>query len=78
MDALGLSMSMLGGYVCARTANHHSYLPLGIMSAISVGFGTVMGMESYEMPTLLALNLAGLAAIFTGGWFYNRNLVDRG
>jgi putative Mn2+ efflux pump MntP len=72
--ALGLSMSALGGYFCARTANVNSYTALGIMSAISVTAGTLMGADSYEWTTLLLLNLLGLVCIFVGGWWFIRTL----
>jgi hypothetical protein len=70
----GLSMSMLGGYVCARTANVNSYNAVGILSAISVGLGTLMGVDEYDWLALLLLNLLGLMAIFAGGWWYIRKL----
>jgi hypothetical protein len=70
----GLSMSMLGGFICARTANVNSYNSVGIVSAISVGFGTLMGAGEYDWPVLLLLNLLGLMAIFAGGWWHIRKL----
>jgi hypothetical protein len=70
----GLTMSALGGFVCARTANVNSYTAVGILSAVSVTFGTVMGAGEYEWPLLLLLNLLSLMAIFTGGWWYIRKL----
>ena len=72
--AFGLGMSVLGGFVCARTANVASYNSLGIMSAISVAYGTFMSVGEYEWPVLLLLNLLGLCAIFFGGWWYIRKL----
>ena len=71
---LGLSMSVLGGFVCARTANVNSYTAVGILSAVSVAFGALMGAGEYEWQVLLLLNLLGLAAIFFGGWWYIRKL----
>ena len=71
----GLAMSIVGGFVCARTANVASYNALGIMSAISVAFGTLMGVDDYEWPVLLLLNLLSLVAIFVGGWLYIRKLT---
>jgi hypothetical protein len=73
----GLSMSMLGGYVCARTANVNSYTAIGILSAISVAVGSIMGVGAYEWEALLMLNLLGLAAIFLGGWWYIRKLAPQ-
>lgn len=72
----GLSMSVLGGYVCARVANVTSFLAVGILSAVSVTFGALMGGGEYEWPMLLALNLLSLAGIFFGGWLYIRKLTD--
>ena len=72
----GLSMSVLGGYVCARVANVTSFLAIGILSAVSVTFGALMGGGEYEWPMLLALNLLSLAGIFFGGWLYIRKLTD--
>lgn len=68
----GCAMSVLGGYVCARTAHRNSYTPLGILSAVSVALGTYLGAGDYQWSTLLALNLLTLAAIFSGGWWYMR------
>jgi hypothetical protein len=70
----GSSMSLLGGYVCARTANVYSYTPVGVVSAISVGFGTLVGVGDIDWPLLLLLNLLGLMAIFAGGWWHIRKL----
>jgi fructose-specific phosphotransferase system IIC component len=74
---LGMAISVLGGFVCARIANRPGYLPLGIQSAISVAYGTVMGADTYEWRVLLALNLLSLAAIFFGGWLYIRKHTPR-
>jgi hypothetical protein len=71
----GFAMSVLGGYVCARTANVNSYTPVGILSAISVAFSTVVGVGDYEWPVLLFLNIVCLMAIFAGGWWYVRKLA---
>lgn len=70
----GLSMSVLGGYVCARVANVASYLAVGILSAVSVTFGAVIGGGEYDWPMLLTLNLLSLAGIFVGGWLFIRKL----
>jgi hypothetical protein len=75
--ALGLTMSVIGGFVCARIANRQTYLAVGIQSAISVAYGTMMGVDDYEWRVLLALNLLGLAATFFGGWLYIRKFVTR-
>jgi putative Mn2+ efflux pump MntP len=72
--AMGLSMSALGGFFCARTANVNSYTALGIMSAVSVTTGTFLGAGEYEWMTLLMLNLLGLVCIFVGGWWFIRKL----
>jgi len=73
----GLAMSVLGGYVCARVANVSSYLAVGILSAVSVAFGALLGGgDDFEWPILLALNLVSLAGIFFGGWLYIRNLTE--
>ncbi len=68
----GLTMSVLGGYVCARTANVNSYTAVGIVSAISVAFGALTGSGEYEWPMLLLLSLLGLMANFAGGWWHIR------
>jgi hypothetical protein len=70
----GLLMSALGGFVCARTANVNSYSAVGIVSAISVGFGTIMGAGDYDWPVLLLLNMLSLMGIFAGGWWFIRKL----
>ena len=73
----GLIMSGVAGFVCARTANVVSYNALGIVSAISVAYGTYMGRGDYDWPALLLLNMLGLCAIFIGGWWYIRRLAPR-
>jgi hypothetical protein len=70
----GLFMSALGGFVCARTANVNSYSAVGIVSGISVCFGTLLGAGDYDWPVLLLLNLLSLMAIFAGGWWFIRKL----
>ena len=71
----GLAMSVLGGYVCARTANVNSYTAVGAMSAISVAFGTLTSAGEYEWSILLLLSLLGLMGIFAGGWWHIRKLT---
>jgi uncharacterized membrane protein YfcA len=71
----GLMMSVLGGFVCARTANVNSYTAVGIVSAISVAFGALAEAGDYDWSLLLMLNLLSLVAIFAGGWWYIRKLA---
>jgi hypothetical protein len=77
MSMLGLAISVVGGFVCARIANRTSYLAVGIQSAITVAYGAMTGSENDEWRVLLALNLVDLAAIFFGGWLYIRKLAPR-
>jgi hypothetical protein len=70
----GFAMSVLGGYVCARIANVTSYTAVGITAMISFAYGTYMGSGEDEWPTLLALNLTTVVAVFVGGWWHVRRL----
>ena len=76
LTAVGLTMSLLGGYVCARVANVLSYTPVGIMSMIGVAYGTISSVSdgNYQWTKLLALTVISVVANFAGGWWWIRTI----
>ena len=63
---IGLSFSVLGGYVCARVARR-SELKLGaILAALSAILGLALAGDDQQLGTLLSLTLLGIGAVLAG------------
>jgi hypothetical protein len=69
---LGLLMSVLAGYVCARIVRHHEYktaLLAGILSSL-IGLVLSFGYHSFWFGLLSVFST--LAAVLAGAWMYVR------
>lgn len=66
--ALGSVFSVVGGYVCARVARHAEYKLAGIVAAIGVTLGLLMG--SGQLPAALnaLLTVLSVLAVLGGAW----------
>jgi hypothetical protein len=63
---LGASMSVLGGYVCARIARRDEYRAGAVMAAVSAVFGVMMAAHpAFDEMTLL-LTVTGIACNLLG------------
>jgi hypothetical protein len=63
---IGLSFSVLGGYVCARIARR-SEIKLGaILAALSAISGFLLAGDEQQLGTLLSLTLLGFGAVLAG------------
>jgi hypothetical protein len=63
---IGLSFSVLGGYVCARIARR-SEIKLGaILAALSALSGFLLAGDEQQLGTLLSLTLLGFGAVVVG------------
>jgi hypothetical protein len=76
LTAMGLVMSMLGGYRCAAIANRNAYLAPGILSLISVTVGAFMSAGEVGLPELLMMSALTVASILGGASFYIRKLAE--
>lgn len=75
---IGLSCSVLGGYVCARIARGRELQLGAVLAAIIAGSGALSGSGSYSFGLFLILSLAGIGAVMAGAWLglgRNRRLV---
>jgi len=63
---LGLSFSVLGGYVCARTARRDEMKLGAILAALTALIGILFSGEDYQLGTLVSLTLAGIGAVMIG------------
>jgi len=70
--ALGLSFSVLGGYVCVIFAREKWKKALLILAAILTGYSFLVGSEHYQFGVYLALILLSILAVFFGGWLRAR------
>jgi hypothetical protein len=73
--AMGLAMSVFGGYQCAIIANRTTYLAPGIMSLISVTSSAILGDGQSRLPELLLMSGLTVAAILSGASFHIRKLT---
>jgi|SRR6185436_19903911 hypothetical protein len=63
---LGLSFSVLGGYVCARIARRSELKFGAILAALSAVLGLALAGDDQQLGTLLSLTLAGIGAVIGG------------
>jgi hypothetical protein len=73
--AAGCAFSVLGGYVCARTAKRSEYTLGAILAVVSSAFGLWAALDEYSLGTILSLTLAGIGAVLFGarlGYLKNR------
>lgn len=74
--AIGLVMSVLGGFQCAVIANRTTYLAPGILSIISVALGALMNEGQSQLQELLFFSAVTVAAILAGASLHIRKLVE--
>ncbi len=67
---IGLVFSILGGYICARIANHHEYRYVAIIGLLDILLGLVMSPQSFPTLHHLALTALSFAALFTGAYLH--------
>lgn len=72
LTAMGVGMSVLGGYRCAVIANRGNYLAPGILSLVSVVAGTVMNDGQAALPELLFFSALTVAAVLGGASLHAR------
>lgn len=70
----GALVSVLAGYICARTANTVSYKSAYILSGISFAFGVILGYGSVSWGELTVLGMISVGCVLVGAWSYNRTL----
>jgi hypothetical protein len=66
--SLGLVLSVVGGYVCARIAKHNEYMLGAIQAAILITFGVAMGGGTYPVPVHALLAVLSAVAVIGGVW----------
>lgn len=75
---LGMLVSVLAGYVCARIANTTSYRSAYIMSGISCALGMLSGIGSYAWWVLVILGALTVFAVLFGARLYIQKLRTAG
>lgn len=73
--AIGLAMSVLGGYQCAVIAHRTTYLAPGIMSLVSVTSSALLSEGQSQLPELLLTSGLTVAAVLGGASLYIRKLA---
>lgn len=68
ISALGCVFSFLGGYVCARVAGHAETKWAGVVAAISLAFGVIIGLQAYSLAMNLLLAAPATAFVLIGGY----------
>lgn len=68
ISALGCVFSFLGGYVCARVAGHAEMKWAGVVAAISLAFGVIIGLQAYSLAMNLLLAAPATAFVLIGGY----------
>jgi hypothetical protein len=63
---LGLAMSVLAGYVCARMSQRTDYRLGFILAGCSTLAGMMVGYDTYELGTNIVLVSAGIGAVLAG------------
>ena len=67
---LGLLVSGIAGYACARIANTNAYQAAYILSGISFILGMVFGVGAYSWWILFTLGLVSASAVLLGARMY--------
>ena len=65
---VGCAASFLGGYVCARLAAPREMRAVSAVAAVSGVVSLAMGPDAYAFEWTAVLALAGMGAVFAGGW----------
>lgn len=76
LTAMGLAMSVIGGYQCAVIANRPTYLAPGILSLVSVATGALMNDGQTPQRELLFFSALTVAAILAGASLHTRKLAE--
>jgi hypothetical protein len=63
---VGLSFSVLGGYVCARIARRNEYRLAGVQALVTTFVGYSLGGGTLELGYEAALTILSIAAVFAG------------
>ena len=63
---VGLSFSVLGGYVCARIARRNEYRLAGVQALVTTFVGYALGGGTLELGYEAALTILSIAAVFAG------------
>jgi hypothetical protein len=71
---LGLAISSVAGFHCARIANRNGYLAPGIMAMISCAFGAALSSGVYSQLVLLVLSALSVVAVLGGAALYVRGI----
>ena len=70
---LGLAVSAIAGFQCARIANRDGYLAPGILAIISCAVGAALSGDAYSRTNLLIFSALTVVAILGGAsWFVTR------
>ncbi len=68
MLGVGLALSLLGGFVCAKFARERWTRAAAILAAVIGLFGFFSALEHLPLSTNLGLSLLSMAAVVFGAW----------
>ena len=74
LTTLGLLMSYVAGFYCAKISRAKNYLYPGIMASISVVLGSIISWSTTGILMLVILNASGVIAVLLGArtWLRRR------
>lgn len=73
---LGMLVSAVAGYHCARIANRNTYLAPGILAMISCAFGAAVSAGAYSQVELIVLSGLTVVAVLGGASLYIRRWLS--
>ncbi len=71
---LGMLVSGVAGYHCARIANRRTYLAPGILAMISCAFGAALSAGQYTQKALLILSALTVISVLIGASLYVKKM----
>lgn len=72
--ALGMIISGVAGYQCARIANRKNYLAPGILAMISCAFGAALSAGEYSQKALFILSALTVISVLVGASLYLKRM----
>lgn len=74
---LGLLISVIAGYLCARIANHAEYRATAFLALLSGAYAVFSAWDHGEMLYVAKAALATIGALYIGAWLYVRKKPGR-
>lgn len=69
-NAVGLLYSVLGGYICARIANHNEYRYAVIIGIISIMTGLILAQSKVPIATHIVMGTLTFVSLLAGAYIH--------